>query len=186
MPFPGVQVYVVQVIQSVVLRSKNNVRTIEAELIRNTCIDIDFLTLYLPPNTYPLFPTVAQAWAALGSGLFPYRPHKTEAVSDWMSVEYLSIFSLWILKWNFYLWSEFLRAAAGGSPTPSWTSVRKCVGLTVVTGWLHVDVSRSRMWMWLFQPRPGLSPCGRSPTCYATSQTLVPTFSHKLLHWLRM
>ena len=27
---------------------------------------------------------------------------------------------------------------------------------TFVMGWLHVDVSRSRMWMWLFQPRLGL------------------------------
>lgn len=34
--------------------------------------------------------------------------------------------------------------------------------LTVVIGWLHVDVSKSRMCMWLFQPRPGLSHCRRS------------------------
>lgn len=27
---------------------------------------------------------------------------------------------------------------------------------TLVMGWLHVDASRSRMWMWLFQPRLGL------------------------------
>lgn len=47
-----------------------------------------------------------------------------------------------------------------------WKCALLCLGLTVVTGWLHVDVSRSRMWMWLFQPRPGLSPCGSSPTCY--------------------
>lgn len=33
----------------------------EAEQIHNFLIYIHFLTLYLPPNTYPLFPTVAQA-----------------------------------------------------------------------------------------------------------------------------
>lgn len=83
MPLPGVQVYVVQVIQSVVLQCKmQNVswnRIMKAEQIHNCCIYIHFLTLYRPPNTYPLFPTVAQAWAALGNGLFPcVRPHKKE------------------------------------------------------------------------------------------------------------
>lgn len=29
-------------------------------------------------------------------------------------------------------------------------------------GWLHVDISKSRIWMWLFQPRPGLSHCRSS------------------------
>lgn len=37
---------------------------------------------------------------------------------------------------------------------------------TLVLGWLHVDVSRSRMWMWLFQPRPGLSHCSSKQIKY--------------------
>jgi len=35
------------------------------------------LTRYLPPNTKPLFPTVAQAWAARGEGALPYKSHKS-------------------------------------------------------------------------------------------------------------
>lgn len=34
------------------------------------------LTLYLPPNTKPLFPTVAQAWAARGDGVLPWGQKK--------------------------------------------------------------------------------------------------------------
>lgn len=41
---------------------------------------IHTLTRYLPPNTKPLFPTVAQAWAARGEGALPCKSHKSNVL----------------------------------------------------------------------------------------------------------
>lgn len=121
--------------------------------------------MYLPPNTYPLFPTVAQAWAALGNGLFPYvKTYTGEYCHAWCFLEYFSVVVFFFVFFTHFKAME-------------WVGRVHDVRLTVVTGWLHVDVSRSRMWMWLFQPRPEPSPCGSRPTCYIRASSSLQILS---------
>lgn len=139
----------------------------EAEQMHPFNFGCCFLTLYRPPNTKPLLPTVAQAWAALGNGLFPCsRPHK-QRERDWYQICFVFIF-LWLRNNSTMGCSRKMAMIISLKGSLEWTpSQHKRVSvvspnglvLTVVMGWLHVDVSKSRIWMWLFQPRPGLSHC---------------------------
>lgn len=53
---------------------------------------------------------------------------------------------------------------------------------TWVMGWLHVNESRSRMWTWLFHPRPGLSHCTRSKRHKRSTVTLQQKLRLNLLY----
>ena len=91
-PLPCIQIEVVKVIHSGILKKDNHAVT-PLSTSEAATATVPVLTRYLPPNTKPLLPTVAQAWAARGEGAVPCQGQVSSSASACTSGKCQTLFT---------------------------------------------------------------------------------------------